>query len=177
MFTTDRLTIRRFKTSDLNDLYEYSKNPLVGPNAGWDYHRNKRESLRMLQHFVKNKEIWAIELKEINKVIGSIGLHDDSKRDNKSTKMIGFVLNEDYWGQGFATEASKKIIKYAFKESNVDLISAYHYPHNHRSKRVILKCGLNYEGVLRKSTEDCNGKVYDEVCYSITKHEYFKKTK
>lgn len=173
MLTTERLIIRRFKKSDLNDLYEYSKSPSVGPSAGWEYHRSKQESLRMMQHFLKSDEIWAIELKENKKVIGSIGLHRDSKRDNKFAKMIGFVFNQDYWGQGFATEASKRIIEYAFEELELDLVSAYHYPHNRRSKGVILKCGLNYEGVLKRSTEASNGEVYDEACYAITKEEYF----
>lgn len=51
--------------------------------------------------------------------------------------MLGYVLAEPYWGRGLMTEAVKRMIKYAFEELNIDLLSVYHYPHNERSKRVI----------------------------------------
>jgi putative acetyltransferase len=170
---TRRLLLRRFKLSDLGDFYEYAKNPNVGPNAGWDFHKSKEESLSILKNFILSDEVWAIELKSENKVIGSIGLHKDRKRDNKDAKMLGYVLSENYWGQGFATEASKAIIDYAFIELSVDVLSVYHYPFNERSKNVILKCGFNHEGVLRKATITYDGKVYDDCCYSMTREEYF----
>jgi putative acetyltransferase len=169
---TERLLLRRFKLSDLNDFYEYAKDPAVGPDAGWDYHRNKDESLFLLKKFVKSNEIWAIELKENSKVIGSIGLHRDKKRDNKSARMMGYVMNSQHWGLGYATEASRRIISYAFEVLEIDLVSAYHYPHNDRSKSVILKCGMTHEGVLKRATVTYDGRVHDEHCYSITRDQY-----
>ena len=169
---TDRLLLRRFKLSDLNDFYEYARDPDVGPDAGWDYHRSKDESLSLLKKFVKSNEIWAIELKGTSKVIGSIGLHRDRKRDNKSARMIGYVMNSSYWGLGYATEASRRIIEYAFEGLQVDLVSAYHYPHNERSRSVILKCGMTYEGTLKCATVTYDGRVHDEHCYSITRDQY-----
>ncbi|MBC7088296.1 MAG: GNAT family N-acetyltransferase [Tissierellales bacterium] len=171
---TDRLLIRRFKLTDLSDFYYYAKNPNVGPNAGWDYHRSKEESLDILKNFVISDEVWAIEYFSEKKVIGSIGLHKDRKRDNKDAKMLGYVLSEDYWGKGIATEAAKSIIKYAFEELNIDILSVYHYPFNERSRNVILKCGFNFEGILRRATVTYDGKIYDDWCYSLTREEYFK---
>ncbi|WP_422486436.1 GNAT family N-acetyltransferase [Gudongella sp. DL1XJH-153] len=175
LLETDRLIIRRFKLSDLNDFYEYARDPAVGPDAGWDYHRSKDESLFILHKFSKSNDIWAIELKENSKVIGSIGLHRDKKRENKSARMMGYVINAKYWGQGYATEASKRLVRYAFDVLKVDIISAYHYPHNERSKAVIIKCGFSYEGTLKCATVTYDGKVYDELCYSITKDEYLNR--
>lgn len=171
---TERLLLRRFKLSDLNDFYEYAKDPLVGPDAGWDFHRSKDESLFLLKKFVKSNEIWAIELKETSKVIGSIGLHRDRKRENKSVRMMGYVMNSSYWGLGYATEASRRIIGHAFEDMGLDLVSAYHYPHNERSKSVIMKCGMSFEGVLKYATVTYDGRVHDEHCYSITRDQYRK---
>ena len=170
---TDRLVLRRFKLSDLSDFYEYAKNPNVGPNAGWDFHKSKEESLLILRNFILSDEVWAIELKNEKKVIGSIGLHKDRKRDNKEAKMLGYVLSENYWGKGYATEASKALIEYAFMELSTDILSVYHYSFNERSKNVILKCGFVYEGTLRQATVNYDGKIYDDCCYSMTKEEFF----
>lgn len=172
---TDRLLLRRFKISDLGDFYEYAKNPNVGPNAGWDFHKSKEESLLILRNFILSDEIFAIELKSEKKVIGSIGLHKDRKRDNKDAKMLGYVLSENYWGRGYATEAAKAVISYAFKELSTDILSVYHYPFNERSKNVILKCGFIYEGTLREATVTYDGKIYDDCCYSMTKEEFLLK--
>lgn len=171
---TERLVLRKFYLCDVDDVYKYASNPKVGPNAGWEPHRNKEETLAIILEFIRSKEVWAIVHKESNKVIGSIGLHRDGKRALKNAKMIGYVLAEEYWGYGYATEAARRVIKYGFEELGLDLITVYHYPHNVRSKRVIEKCGFKYEGILRNATVLYNGKVYDELCYSLTKEEYFK---
>ncbi len=170
---TERLIIRRFRKEDLDDFYEYARNPNVGPNAGWKPHASKHESREILKHFIKSTSVWAIVDKNTYKVIGSIGLHDDRKRDSRNVKMLGYVLAEPYWGKGLMTEAAKRMIKYAFEELQIDLLSVYHYPHNKRSQRVIEKCGFHYEGILRRASTIYNGRVYDDVCYSLTKEEYY----
>jgi len=171
---TERLKLRRFKLSDIGDFYEYSSNPLVGPNAGWDYHRNREEALLLLKNFSNNNEIWAMEHKENSKVIGSIGVHKDRKRDNKGARMLGYVLNPEYWGRGLCTEATLAIVKHAFEGMKVSLLSVYHYPDNERSRRVIEKCGFTYEGILRNATVTYDGKICDDLCYSMTREEYIK---
>lgn len=169
---TERLILREFHYSDIDDLFEYARNPNVGPNAGWKPHESKRESLSVLKQFINSGEVWAIVYKDNNKVIGSIGLHKDAKRSNERARMIGYALSEEYWGQGLATEAAKCVIKYGFEVMKLDIISVYHYPHNYRSKRVIEKCGFKYEGILRHASILYDGNLCDEVCYSMTKDEY-----
>ena len=171
---TERLILRGFHYSDLDDFFDYAKNPNVGPNAGWKPHENKRESLSVLRQFVNSDEVWAIVYKDNKKVIGSIGLHKDAKRSNRYARMIGYALSEEYWGQGLATEAAKCVIQYGFEILKLDIISVYHYPHNYRSKRVIEKCGFKYEGTLRQASILFDGNSYDEVCYSMTMDEYLR---
>ncbi|MGB8455745.1 MAG: GNAT family protein [Anaerocolumna sp.] len=169
---TGRILLRQWKESDLWDFYEYAKSPNVGPRAGWKPHDSLVESQVILDSFIESQEVWAVVYKENWKVIGSIGLHKDTKRDGPNVKMIGYVLSEKYWGLGLIPEAVKEVIRYAFEELKLDLITVYHYPFNYQSRRVIEKCGFKYEGILRMASHIYNGQVYDDVCYSIMKEEW-----
>lgn len=169
---TDRLILRKFCEGDLEDFYEYAKNPNVGPNAGWKPHEKIEDTAAILKSFIEKEEVWAIVYKSTGKVIGSMGLHKDNKRDNENVKMLGYVLSEAYRGRGLTTEAAKEVIRFAFEELGLDLISIFHYPFNKRSKRVIEKCGFKYEGTLRLTSTIYDGSVYDDVCYSMTRQEF-----
>ncbi|CRZ35581.1 putative acetyltransferase [Herbinix hemicellulosilytica] len=171
---TERLILRPFTETDLDDLYEYAQSPNVGPNAGWKPHESPDESKAILKDFMENDEVLAIVWKENNKVIGSIGLHNDVFRSIDNVKMMGYVLSEDYWGRGITTEAAKAVLKYAFTDLGLYMVTIRHYPFNIRSKRVIEKCGFAYEGTLRYCARIYNGNIYDVVCYSMTKEEWEK---
>ena len=54
---TDRLILRPFTYTDLDDLYEYAKNPNVGPNAGWKPHEDLDESMAILKNFIEGNEV------------------------------------------------------------------------------------------------------------------------
>lgn len=169
---TNRLILRQWELEDLEDFYEYARNPEVGPNAGWKPHENKDFTLTILKSFIEKKEVWAIVDKESGKVIGSLGHHDDSKRRGMDSKMIGYVLSKDYWGQGLMVEAVKRVLQYLFTETEVKVVSCYHYPFNLRSKRVIEKSGFKFEGILRKASTHFSGETYDDYCYSILREEF-----
>lgn len=168
----NRVYLREFMMYDLLDVYEYCSNPNVGPNAGWKEHKSIEETRRILISMINEKENFAIVNKANNKVIGSIGLYKDFKRENPYCKMIGYVLNESYWGKGIMSEVLSGIINYVFNNSKIMLLSIYHFPFNYRSKRVIEKCGFRYEGVLRSCTTLYNGAIYDNVCYSLSREEF-----
>ena len=169
---TEKLLLRPFEETDLEEFYENSKNPKVGPMAGWAPHTNKEESQRILNMFIEEKEVWAIVNKENNRLIGSVGLHNDRLRSAEDIKMLGYVLAEDYWGRGFMVEAASAAIRYAFEHLNISLLSVHHYTFNQQSKRVIEKCGFVYEGTLRHAAKIYDSTVYDLACYSITRDEW-----
>ena len=169
---TKRMILRPWKIEDLDDFYEYAQNPKVGPGAGWEPHKNKEVSLKILESFIEKDEVRAIVYKENGKVIGSLGVHCDKKREGVRGKMIGYVLSEAYWGRGLMSEAVREVIKNLFEEEKLDIISCYHYPFNIRSKIVIEKCGFKYEGTLRLASRIYDGSIYDHACYSITKEDY-----
>jgi len=176
-FETERIVLREWQLADIDDLYEYAKTPKVGPMAGWKPHDNIGETKEILDMFIRQDETWAICVKETGKVIGSVGLHGDSKRslDKSEARMLGYVLSEDYWGQGIMQEVCREVIRFAFEDLGIGILSVFHYPFNHQSKRVIEKLGFSYEGILRQGSTIYDGTVLDEVCYSMTKDEYLEK--
>ena len=168
---TERLILRGWRLGDLEDLYEYAQNPEVGPMAGWEPHSSKEVSLEVLKCYM-HEDRWAIVLKEKGKVIGSVKLAPDENRGKYYAKLISFALSADYWGNGYMTEAVRRVVKYVFEEMNIDLLSVFHYPQNIRSKRVIEKCGFQYEGTIKAGTTRYDGQVFDTVVYSMLKSEY-----
>ena len=165
---TSRLILRPITEADAEDIFEYSKNDNVGVHAGWKAHANIEETRELMSIIFLDKEgVYGIVLKESGKMIGSMGLIDDHKRENNKARMLGYAIGEEYWGKGYTTEAAKTLIEYGFKELDLDLISAYCYPINMRSKRVLEKCGFQYEGTLRLAEERFDGVTLDNECYSI----------
>lgn len=170
---TQRLVLRGFEEGDVEDVYTYARNPNVGPPAGWAPHENRMESREAVRRFIRDDDSWAIVQRMDGRVIGAIGLYRDAKRNVYDARMMGYVLDEPYWGQGLATEAARAVLRCAFESFHLALVSAIHFPFNTRSRAVIEKCGLRYEGTIRRATQIYSGAVYDDVCYAITREEYF----
>ncbi|MCK8058163.1 MULTISPECIES: GNAT family N-acetyltransferase [unclassified Fusibacter] len=145
---SERLILREWSLSDVDDMYEYAANSLVGPNAGWKPHKDKEVSKTIIEMFIQSKEVYAIVLKTTGKVIGGIGLHKrtpDLILVDLNQREIGYVLNPAYWGRGLIPEAVNTLIEFGFKELKLDLIWCGHYKENLKSKRVNEKCGFNYQ--------------------------------
>jgi [ribosomal protein S5]-alanine N-acetyltransferase len=174
---TERLILREWKESDSKDLFEYAKNELVGPNAGWQPHKNEEESIDIIKMFIRNNDTYAVVLKAENKVIGSIGLHDRKPDDGLTElkqKEIGYVLNPEYWGRGIIPEAVKCLIKYGFNKLNLDLIWCGHFNFNHNSKRVNEKCGFIYKFQKNEILKLLDNKEVTTLYYCLFKSNYIK---
>lgn len=170
---TERLILRGWTIEDTDDLYDYAKNPNVGPHGGWKPHESKTESLEIIQSlFLSKYDCWAIVFKENGRVIGSIAYEADVRRPEIDCKELGYAMGEDYWGKGIMTEAARAVIRYGFEEMKLNRIAIYRNPLNQRSGRVIDKCGFLYEGTLRGAYKIYDGTIRDVACYSMTKEEY-----
>lgn len=145
---TDRLILRAWRESDVEDFYEYAKVDGVGQMAGWSPHQSIEESAKILGFFIRDKKTFAIELKENGKVIGSLGLEEREGEpdvpDGSMGREIGYVIGKDYWGRGLVPEAVKAVIDYCFKELDFDWLTCGHFLWNHRSRRVVEKSGFRY---------------------------------
>ncbi|MDA3731232.1 GNAT family N-acetyltransferase [Niameybacter massiliensis] len=172
---TTRLVLRPWTLEDVEDLYDYAKDPRVGPNAGWPPHKDKEMSKKIVESFIKAGDVYAIELKFHHKVIGSIGLHEISKKDEfgvMEQREVGYVLHPEYWGMGYITEGVKAVLSYAFEVLHIDVIWCSHFEFNERSKHVIERCGFKYSFTENKRLNLLEKQEVKCLCYSLTRGEY-----
>ncbi len=172
---TPRLILRPFKWSDTDDFYEYARTDRVGPMAGWQPHESRWRTRSVINAFNRLGNVLALELREGGKVIGSVGLHPDERRAGVNARMLGYALNPDYWGGGYAAEAGRAVLAFAFEKAGLSLVSAYCYAENRRSSAVLEKLGFTYEGMLRSSYLLYDGTLHDSLCFSILREEYAQK--
>ena len=148
MLKTERLLLRRWEDSDAENLYEYAKDPDVGPIAGWPPHQSVDESRNVIRNVFQGKEAYAICLKTDEKAIGAIELklngHTDmTDRDDECE--LGYWLGKPFWGQGIMPEAVKEILRHAFEEIGMTKVWVGYYEGNSKSRRVQEKAGFRYQ--------------------------------
>jgi len=163
---TPRLILREWRQNDVNDLFDIMKNSSV-IMGGWEPHSNINITAEVLNEYIECDDRWAIELKDSKKVIGCVRVLPDNNRGRYYAKLINYVLSENYWGNGYMSEAITRVTKYLFEELNIDLLTAFCIPDNIKSKKVLEKCGFEYEFTIAHGHKRFDGQVFDAVIYSI----------
>ncbi|NLG03748.1 MAG: GNAT family N-acetyltransferase [Clostridia bacterium] len=144
---TKRLLLRPWTEADATNLYEYAKNPAVGPIAGWPPHKSVEESLNVIRNVFDGAECYAICEKENEQAIGAVELklngHTDmTERDDECE--LGYWLGQPFWGRGYMPEAAARLIRHGFCDLGMTTIWCGYYDGNIKSKRVQEKLGLQY---------------------------------
>ena len=158
---TKRLILRRWEESDAEGLYEYAKDPDVGPIAGWPPHRSIDESRYVIKNVFSGAEAYAVCLKTDRKTIGAIELklngHTDMT-DKDDECELGYWLGKPFWGQGLIPEAAGEMLRHAFEDLGMTKVWCGYYEGNNKSKRVQEKCGFRYQW----TTEDVDVPLMNE---------------
>ncbi|WMC93259.1 GNAT family N-acetyltransferase [Kineothrix sp. MB12-C1] len=169
---TKRMILREWSLLDAADMYSYASGSKVGPMAGWKPHESVEESETIIRMFQDNNDVWAIEWKDNNKVIGSVGLHRTARRGIPYDLELGYVLSEEYWGQQIILEAARAAITYAFENLKINRLMISHSSTNLQSKRVIEKLGFRFLlDVPEGFTQYDGGKLGSSV-YIMEKEDY-----
>lgn len=111
---------------------------------------------------------WGIIDRQTRHLVGTIGYMDYSM-DNASVE-IGYSLARWLWNGGYMTEALARVIDYTFESMDINRIEAQHELDNPASGRVMEKCGMRKEGVLRQRLYN-KGKFVDVALYAILKSD------
>lgn len=174
---TERLILRPFKDTDAKNLYEYAKDERVGPIAGWSPHKSVEESQEIIRTIFSQDGVFAITLKENDKIIGLIALILGEKSNlpiTVSEGEVSFWLGVPFWGKGIIPEATKEIIRYGFEDLQLFNIWATYYNGNDKSKRAQEKSGFRYHHTdYNKKNEFINEIQTEHIC-CITKAEWLK---
>lgn len=173
---TQRLILRRFREEDAADMFNnWASDDEVTKFLSWPTHRDIEVSKKILEMWISEYNSlenynWAIQLKENGSVVGSIALMNiDNYIENCE---VGYCIGKDFWNKGITAEAFSAVIDFAFKEPGFERITGRHHVDNSASGRVMEKCGLKYEGTLRRIHKINTGTLVDCKYYSILKEEY-----
>lgn len=149
---TERLTLRKLYLRDARDVYLWSSDERVARYVLWDAHRSVSESRNYIRYIRRlyragHPSSWGIVLKETDRVIGTIGLMWYSSAN--SSAEVGYSLSADHWNRGLATEALRAVLDFCFDRLTLNRVEAQYDVRNPASGRVMEKCGLRQEGILR----------------------------
>ncbi len=178
---TKRLILRNITNKDTKDIRENLNNLKV---SKWlmvvPYPYTMKDAKWWTKHCLENQKKkkresyeFGIELKSERKIIGGIGLSKIEHYHGKA--MVGYWLGEDYWRNGYGSEALDAILKFTFNRLKLRRIEAGVFAGNPSSGRLLEKFGAKQEGLRRKARRcKADGKIKDELIYGLLKEEWVK---
>lgn len=172
---TPRLILRPFVMSDCDDVLDnWASNHKVQAEYGEPIYSTRGEVMRLLANWINQYENddfyrWAIIEKQSKQNIGQIAfckVYIDCQ-----TAEIEYCIGENYWGYGYAGEALKGIIDYAFANTEFIKLEAFHRAENIKSGRVLEKSRMKIVDSVERFKRN-NQSPHGEVCYAIHKDHY-----
>ena len=171
---TERLVLRRFSPGDVDDAFDYARDPEW---AKYLYRVPQPYTRRDAEEFVagrirasaEREPTWAIALD--GTVAGAVGLTVDPRHE---TGELHYSLARARWGRGLMVEAAGAVVDWGFEERGLAKVSARADIRNRRSWRVMEKLGMSREGVLRSQGKDPRpGRPrFDDVHYGLLREEW-----
>ena len=171
---TADLVLRQVRTEDAKDIFRYASDPEVARYVMWEPHRSisdTRAYIRYVRSLYRRglPSSWAVVHKLSGSVIGSIGFVGYSPVHHAAE--IGYSFSRQYWNCGFATQALNAVIDSAFNRiDRLHRLEAQHDVRNPASGRVMEKCGMHREGILRGRLWN-KSEYVDVALYSILRSD------
>ncbi|WP_405435788.1 GNAT family N-acetyltransferase [Streptomyces avidinii] len=104
---------------------------------------------------------WSWGILAADEMIGLIAL----RRRSPVMGTISYILREDTWGNGYATDAAQQVVAFAFTTAGLERVEAMHHPANPASGRVLAKAGFSRSGTTDQPAAD--GAVVPYETYAI----------
>lgn len=173
---TKNLILRPVQAEDYKAVFEFASDPDVAKYTSWDVHKTIEDSKVLVKFITKryagNKPSnWAVILKSSNQLIGTCGFVSAFAANKRGE--IAFAIRKEHWRKGYMTEAVNKSIEFGFNELKLNRIEAVCDAENEASSRLLEKCGMKFEGILRQYVF-IRGEFRDMKSYAILAGEYFK---
>ena len=174
---TERLVLRQFTLNDAEAAFRnWESDEKVTKYLRWSALHNYADAEEVVNNWIKRYADdafyqWAIVLKELGEPIGTISAAEINEQVGKVE--IAYCIGSKWWGNGYASEGLQKVISFFFEEVKANRIEAKHDPKNPASGKVMKKCGLMYEGTLRKAWWNNKG-IIDVCIYGLVAEDYFR---
>ena len=169
---TPRLTLRRITAEDTQAAFRnWMSDEEVTRYLTWPAHGSVEISAMIINEWVNRYRQndfyqWVIEFE--GEAIGSISVVD--RNDDVAKAEIGYCIGKAWWHRGIVSEALRAVIDYLFDEVGMQRIEARHDPRKPHSGAVMRKCGMTFEGTLRRSDRNNQG-ICDASVYAILSDE------
>lgn len=167
---TEQLALRELTMNDLQPWYQIlsDRETMQYYSCAFDMDKTKRWIDWNLDNYRRyGFGLWAVILKETNKFIGDCGITmQNIHGDGNLYPEIGYHIDKRFWRKGYASQAAKACLKYAFENLDFDEIFSYQKWTNISSRKVAEKIGMS----LREEYAD--EKNTKTSVYSITRTEY-----
>ncbi len=177
---TERLVLRPWRETDAESLYEYARNPNIGPIAGWPVHTGVENSREIIRNILSAEGTYAIAIKPDDRAVGSIGLMKGPASNlllPGDEAEIGYWIGEPHWGRGYTTEATRELIRHAFEEQGITTLWCGWFDGNDKSRRVGEKCGFHHVRTEQKHWP-LVGRTVTQHISRLTREEWMnRKTK
>lgn len=177
VFRTERLVLRDFEETDWEAVHAYASDPEVVRYMNWGPN-TEEETKNFIQRAITHQKeqprrtyTLAMVLKADGRLVGGCGI-EVSNPDNREG-WIGYCLNRNFWGQGYATETAKVLLEFGFNHLNLHRVFATCEPTNIASAHVLEKIGMQQEGRLREH-KWAKRKWRDYLLYAILDYEWKK---
>ena len=172
---SERVIMQEIEEKDWVDVHKYASQQLVcqyqpwGPNSEEESEEFVKQVIVDAKKKPRSRFVFAIILRGNGNMIGAaeLNIQDYSNKIGE----IGYIINPDFWGMGYATEAAKLVIEFSFKNFNLHRIYATCDPRNVASSKVLEKIGMTKEGRIREDLLLKDG-WRDSLLYSILVHEW-----
>jgi [ribosomal protein S5]-alanine N-acetyltransferase len=167
---TSRLQLRAYREADIPELV-----PLIGARevaattGRIPYPYTENDARTFLASIGSDDEVrLSIRLRTDDHLIGGIGLRLNVQHHHAE---LGYWLGVPYWGNGYATEAARAMLRYGFQKLGLHRIFASHFKNNPASGRVLKKLGMLYEGCQREHV--CKWDQFiDSELYGILRRDW-----
>lgn len=180
MLETERLRLRQWKDEDYPAYARLNADPMVMryfPSALSVQESNEQADKLCSLITERGWGMWAVELKASGEFIGISGLHTqagDSGIPHAPLTEIAWRILAVHWGKGYAPEAARRALQFAFEELALDAVYSFTAQVNTPSQRVMIKVGMKNTGEEFNHPKLANGHALERHClYVLTKERWF----
>ena len=173
---SDELILKKVEPCDADDLFEILTNKNLFRHRPGNPLKTLDAVKNVIGHyerdFNKHKTIFLgmYHKKSDKKLVGIAEIFDFDEKASRAE--IGFTVNENYWGKGIATNATKLMLEFLFNTIGLNSIQATPMPINVKSCNVLKRCGFTHEGTLRQIKHWTGVGIVDLEMYSILRTDY-----
>lgn len=171
---SERLIMRKMTEADAYDMWIYSSDPDLLAHLPLGLTETVEESRKAIVGFMEMYQgrrvaPWGITNKADGKHIGICGYESWNPVTDRAE--IGFLIAREYWRQGLASEAARRVMRFGFENMQLNRVEARTKTENEPSKQLLLKLGMRYEGLMREHSH-WKGSYQDLELYAMLKREF-----